>query len=84
MAGIALAEMEMFLTDGCKELASLHKYSLIKKVFISSDTGLPSSAAVERLFSLGGQILTPRRNRLSDEHFEMLVLLRANRSMLQE
>jgi hypothetical protein len=28
-----------------KELASLNKYSLIMKVFISSNTGLPSSAA---------------------------------------
>jgi hypothetical protein len=80
----ALAEMEMFLTDGSRDLRLLHKYPLVKKVFISSNTGLPSSAAVERLFSLGGQILTPRRNRLSDEHFEMLVHLRANRSMLQE
>ena len=84
VANSALAEMEMFLTDGLRGLSSLHKYSLVKKVFISSNTGLPSSAAVERLFSLGGQILTPRRNRLSDEHFEMLVLLRANRSMLPE
>ena len=57
---------------------------MVKKVFRSSNTALPSSAAVERLFSLGGQILTPRRNRLGDEHFEMLVLMRANRSMLQE
>ena len=30
---------------------------------------------------LGGQILTPRRNCLSDEHFEMLLLLRATKDI---
>ena len=84
MTSTALAEMEMFLTDGSRDLPSLHKYPIAKKVFISSNTVLPSSAAVERLFSLAGQILTPKRNRLGDEHFEMLVLMRANRAMLHE
>ena len=39
-------------------------------------TTLPSSAAVERLFSLGNDILKPKRCGLSDEHFEILAFLK--------
>ena len=56
-------------------------FSLIKKVFLATNTSLPPSASVERLFSMDGQIMTPRRNGLSDDHFEMLLLLRANRAL---
>ena len=35
-----------------------------------------SSAAVERLFSMGKDILKPKRSGLSDEHFEMLAFLK--------
>jgi hypothetical protein len=37
-----------------------------------------SSAAVERVFSVGGAILRPSRRRLSDKLFEMLMFLKCN------
>jgi len=43
-------------------------------MFISYNTDIPSSAAVERIFSIGKDILKSKRSGLSDEHFEMLVL----------
>lgn len=37
-----------------------------------------SSAAVERLFSVSGNIVTPHRNRLSDENVDALSFLQSN------
>jgi hypothetical protein len=78
----ATVEVDLYLSDNSREIDSLHKFPLVKKVFEKCNTPLPSSAPVERLFSLGGQILTARRNRLSDSHFERQALLRANRHFL--
>ncbi len=55
---------------------------LTKQLFLALNTGLPFSAAVERLFSLGGRILSPTCTLLTDEHFEMLVFLKANRALI--
>ena len=46
--------------------------------FIKYNTPIPSSAAVERLFSLGKEIIKPKRALLSDKHFEMLAFLKRN------
>jgi len=42
---------------------------------------VPSPAPVERLFSSGSLISTPRRNRLTDKRFEQLLLLKANNAV---
>lgn len=60
------------------DLQILHQFSNIKNIFLKCNTPTPSSAPVERLFSLGGLVLTPNRNRLFDQRFEKLLLMRYN------
>ena len=70
-------ELSKYLSDKSQELSSLELYPRIRKLFISWNTALPSSAAVERLFSLGGRVFSPLRSRLSADHFEMMTFLRS-------
>ena len=60
--------------------AQLDKFPDFKEVLLQYNTPLPSSGPVERLFSSGRQILVPRRNRLSDDMFETMLLLKGNKS----
>ena len=52
-------------------------------MFIDSNTAILSSAAIEQLFSVGKEVLKPKRSGLTDQNFEMLVFLKAacNQSM---
>jgi len=71
-------ELDLFLVDKDERLACLNKYPSVKNVFLRFNTAIPSSAPVERLFSAGTIILTARRNRLTDDLFETLLLLKVH------
>ena len=63
-----------YLDDGDRTLQCLVKFPAIREVFRKYNVALPSSAAVERLFSVAGVIGTAKRNRLRPQLFEKLLL----------
>ena len=69
-----------YLEDKSTDVRSLVKYPTVKEMFKRFNTGIPSSAPAERLFSYGGLVLQPKRGRLSDETFEILVYLKLSHS----
>lgn len=72
-----------YLEDSDRTLASLEKYPFVRSMFRKFNVGLPSSAAVERLFSYGGMICSAKRNRLTPQLFEKLLLQRVNNKASQ-
>ena len=53
-------------------------------MFIKYNTPLPSSAAVERLFSKGSDVLRAKRSSLTADNFETLLFIRGNLQLLDE
>ena len=76
-------ECLQYLEDGLyiSSLACLEHYPVVKKLFRDVNATVPSSAPVEHRFSKGALIAVSRRNRLSDKHFELLLLLKANKHL---
>ena len=77
----ASLEVLQYLNDPDTSLQMLHRYPLIKQVFLKYNTALISSAPVERLFSFGSIILHGRRGSLTDANFEKLLLIKAMSAM---
>ena len=69
-------ELDDFLASETTSIESLLDYPTIAKAFMKANSTLPSSAAVERLFSIAGMILTPRRCKMSDVLFDRMIFLK--------
>lgn len=72
-------ECVTYLDDKSKDLSMLIKYPVVQELFVRFNTIIPSSAPIEKAFSIGDQILTPRRNRLSDDTFEGYLFCKFNK-----
>lgn len=71
--------LEAKITDSLADTAFISEKALID-LFVRYNTAMPSSAAVERLFSLGKDINRARRSSPSDESFNMLMFIKGNRN----
>ncbi|KAI4832197.1 hypothetical protein KUCAC02_015172 [Chaenocephalus aceratus] len=71
-------EVMAYLKTAETGMEILKKCPTIKAICLKLNAANPSSAPVERLFSLGSLVLSPKRNRLSDKRFEKLLLMRYN------
>lgn len=71
-------EVMSYLKTAETGMEILQQFPTIKEICLKKNAAIPSSAPVERLFSLGGLVLSPKRNRLSDQRFEKLLLMRYN------
>ncbi|KAG0725733.1 hypothetical protein GWK47_038035 [Chionoecetes opilio] len=52
-------------------------------VFVKYNTAIPSSAAVERLFSQGADIMKAKRASLTSDNFERLIFMKGNMDLLK-
>jgi len=59
-------ELEDFLESKATSIKSLSDYPMVARAFVKANSTLPSSAAVERLFSIAGIVLSPRRCKMFD------------------
>ena len=68
-------EIDNYFKNTETATSSLLNFPHLLQAFLKYNAALPSGAAVERLFSCAGQILVPRRCKVSDDMFDKLVFL---------
>jgi len=72
-------EIERFIkAPYTSDLTMLNSMTIVKDIFIKYNTALPSSASVERLFSVAGDICSKKRSRMSDKNFEDTLFCKVN------
>ena len=72
-----------YLQQSSTNLDILDKFPKMKSLFIKQNTGLPTSAPVERLFSQTTLLDLGKFNRMSDSYFKRRILCKANRKMFR-
>jgi len=75
----SLQELYRFLKSNSSNIDMLNDYNRIRKFFIRYNTALLSSASVERMFSVGGSVVTPQRENLHDDTIKYQILLKINK-----
>ncbi|KAG0725684.1 hypothetical protein GWK47_038132 [Chionoecetes opilio] len=65
------------------DMFSMEHRQIWVDLFIRYNTPVPSSAAVERLFSMGSDVMRPKRSSLTAKNFEKLVFLKGNMNLLK-
>ncbi|XP_065315835.1 uncharacterized protein LOC135924669 [Gordionus sp. m RMFG-2023] len=74
--------IENFIKSNNNTFSLYNDFPKLKLLFIKYNVVLTSSAPVERLFSLGKLIFGDKRARLLDNNFEINLLLKANKHLL--
>ena len=75
-------DVAKYLLSPRKDLMLLKAFPAIEKLYRKTNVGTPSSAPVERAFSAASNVLTVKRKRICDEHFETHLLLNSNKKFL--
>lgn len=77
----ALAEWNMIKNGGKLQKDSFPQFqrSAWIEMFLKYNSSIPSSAAVERVFSTGSDILRPKRSSLTGHNFERLLMIKENK-----
>lgn len=74
-----IGELDGYLACVSDKMDLLNSFPHIKKLSLKLNTGLPASAACERLFSCAGLLFTAKRARMNSTNFENQLLLKINR-----